>query len=49
MARADDGHVKGGAKRGIGGFGEDCGWEDELNEGLRAHFEGIGVDCVTER
>lgn len=42
MARADDGHIKGGAEGGIGGFSEDCGWEDELDEVLRAHFEGIG-------
>lgn len=49
MAGADDGYVEGGAEGGIGGFGKDCGWEDELDEGLRAHFEGIGMDCVTER
>lgn len=49
MARADDGHVEGGAEGGIGGLGEDCRWEDELDEGLKVHFEGIGVDCVTER
>lgn len=49
MARADDGYVEGGAEGGIGGLGEGCGREDELDEGLKAHFEGIGVDCMTDR
>lgn len=49
MARAEDGHVEGGAEGGIGGLGEDCGWEDELDEGLRAHSEEIGVDCARKR
>lgn len=49
MARAEDGHIEGGAKGGIGGLSEDCGWKDELDEGLKAHFEGIRVDCVRVR
>jgi hypothetical protein len=36
---AEDGHVEGGAEGGIGG--EDCGWEDELDEGLKTHFEEL--------
>jgi hypothetical protein len=35
---AEHSYIKGGAERGIGG--EDCR-EDELDEGLKAHFEEI--------
>lgn len=41
MPCAEDGHVEGGAKGGIGG-GEDCGWEDELDEGWKTHSEELG-------
>ena len=43
MARAEDGHIEGGAEGGIEVLGEDCGWEDELDERSKVHFVEIGM------